>query len=65
MDIFAHNLQNHAYYIKLNATKQNTTGGYWPVSLNNNTSALTPQNNLMDFNAVKFGGGNGGLLDNI
>ena len=28
MDMFAHNLQNHAYYTKLNAAKQNTTGGY-------------------------------------
>ena len=65
MDMFTYNLQNHAHYTKLNATKPNTFGGYWPVLFNNNTSALIPQNNPMDFNAVKFNNGNNGLPNNI
>jgi len=28
MDVFAYNLQNYAYYIKLNTAKLSTAGGY-------------------------------------
>ncbi len=56
MDIFIYNLQNYAHYTKLNTTKPSVIGGYWPVSL---------QNNPMDFDAVKFGGGSGSLPDNV
>ncbi len=65
MDIFAYNLQNHAHYTKLNAAKQNTTSGYRPALLNNNTSALIPQNDLINLNAVKFSSYNNGLPNNI
>src|SRR6266571_244834 len=37
MDMFAHNLQIHAHYTKLNTAKLNTTGGYRPALFNNNT----------------------------
>ena len=40
MDVFVYNLQNHAYYTKLNTVKLNTAGGYQPVLPNNNTLAL-------------------------
>ena len=56
MDVFAHNLQNHAHHTKLNTAKPSTAGGYRPVS---------PQNDPMDLDAVKFGGGSGGLPDDV
>ena len=51
IDVFAHNLQNHAYHTKLNATKPSTASSYQPASLNN-TSAPALQNNLIDLNAI-------------
>lgn len=65
MDIFAHNLQNHAHHTKLNTAKLNTTGGYRPALPNNNTSVLAPQNDPMDLDAVKFGGGSSNLPDDV
>jgi len=40
MDVFAYNLQNYAYYIKLNTAKLSTAGGYRPILPNNNTLVL-------------------------
>ena len=65
INMFVYNLQNHVYYTKLNATKQNTTSGYQPTLLNNNTSALTPQNDLIDLDTIKFSSGSSGLPNNI
>jgi len=42
MDVFAYNLQNHAYYTKLNTAKLSTVGGYWPILPNNNTLVPAP-----------------------
>ena len=65
MDIFAHNLQNHTHYTKLNAIKLNTLSGYQPTLFNNNILALIPQNDPMDLNTIKFGNNNSGLPNNI
>ena len=56
MDMFAYNLQNYTYYTKLNTAKLSTAGGYRPILL---------QNNLIDLDAVKFGGGSGSLPNNV
>ena len=65
MDIFAYNLQNYTHHTKLNTAKSNTLGGYQPTLFNNNTSAPIPQNNLMDFDAIKLGNNSGGFPNNI
>jgi hypothetical protein len=65
MDVFAHNLQNHAHHTKLNTAKLSTAGGYRPTLPNNNTSAPAPQNDPMDLDAVKFGGGSSSLPDDV
>ena len=65
MDMFAYNLQNHAHYTKLNTAKLSTAGGYRPTLPNNNTSALVPQNDLIDLNAVKFSGSSSSLPNDV
>ena len=65
MDVFTYNLQNYTHYTKLNTAKLNTASGYQPVLPNNNTLALALQNNLIDLNAVEFGGGSSSLLNDV
>ena len=56
MDIFIYNLQNHAYYTKLNNAKLSTASGYRLILL---------QNDLMDLNTVKFSNSSGSLPNNV
>ena len=65
IDVFTYNLQNHAYYTKLNTAKLSTASGYQPILPNNNTLALALQNNPMDLNAVKFSSSSSSLPNNI
>ena len=65
MDVFAYNLQNHAYYTKLNTAKLSIAGGYRPTLPNNNTLALALQNDPIDLNAVKFGSGSSSLPNDV
>ena len=65
MDIFAYNLQNHAYYTKLNTAKPSTAGGYRYILPNNNTLVPALQNDLIDLNAIKFGSGSSSLPNDV
>ena len=63
--MFAYNLQNYAHYTKLNTAKLSTAGGYRYTLPNNNTLVPVPQNDLIDLNAIKFGGSSNSLPDDV